>query len=147
MELCVLRTEGYWLNRFLDYDLIKNRLLFWGFARNRISGYLHWGFNQFPEDMNPYKGTSCPNHTGIGTNFPCGDSFLIYPGKDGPNLGMRMEAQRRGAEDAALWQLLRQKDEALHDQLLDEVFTNNYTYDISPEKLETIYEKLLENLE
>ncbi len=58
-----------------------------------------------------------------------------------------MEAQRRGAEDAALWQLLRQKDEALHDQLLDEVFTNNYTYDISPEKLETIYEKLLENLE
>ena len=139
--------EGYWLNRFLDYDLIKNRLLFWGFARNRISGYLHWGFNQFPEDMNPYKGTSCPNHTGIGTNFPCGDSFLIYPGKDGPNLGMRMETQRRGAEDAALWQLLRKKDEALHDQLLDEVFTNNYTYDSSPEKLETIYEKLLENLE
>lgn len=139
--------EGYWLNRFLDFDLIKNRLLFWGFARNRISGYLHWGFNQFQEDMDPYKGTSCPNHTGIGTNFPCGDSFLIYPGEHGPNPGMRMEAQRRGAEDAALWQLLRQKDETLHDKLLSEVFTNNYTYNSDPKKLEEIYEELLRSLE
>ena len=44
-------------------------------------------------------------------NPPCGDSSLLYPGVDGPNIGMRMEAQRRGAEDAALWQLLREKDE------------------------------------
>lgn len=139
--------EGYWLNRFLDFDLIKNRLLFWGFARNRISGYLHWGFNQFQGGMDPYKGTSCPNHTGIGTNFPCGDAFLIYPGKNGPNPGMRMEAQRRGAEDAALWQLLRKKDEILHDKLLNEVFTNNYTYNSDPQKLEEIYEELLRNLE
>lgn len=58
-----------------------------------------------------------------------------------------MEAQRRGAEDAALWQLLRQKDEALHDKLLDEVFTNNYTYNSDPKKLEQIYKELLRNLE
>lgn len=139
--------EGYWLNRFLDFDLIKNRLLFWGCAKNRISGFLHWGFNQFPEDMDPYKGTSCPNHTGIGTNFPCGDSFLVYPGENGPELGMRMEAQRRGAEDAALWLLLREKNEALHDKLLSQMFTNNYTYSSDPAELEHIYEELLKNLE
>lgn len=139
--------EGYWLNRFLDFALLKGRLLFWGCAKNRISGFLHWGLNQFPQDMNPYEGTSCPNHTGIGTNFPCGDSFLLYPGADGPNIGMRMEAQRRGAEDAALWQLLREKDSRLHDELIGTVFTNNETYDDDPVKLQEVYEKLLKALE
>lgn len=139
--------EGYWLNRFLDFALLKGRLLFWGCAKNRISGFLHWGLNQFPQDMNPYEGTSCPNHTGIGTSFPCGDSFLLYPGADGPNLGMRMEAQRRGAEDAALWQLLREKDSRLHDELIGTVFTNNETYDDDPVKFREVYEKLLEALE
>lgn len=139
--------EGQWLNRFLDFALIKGRLLFWGCAKNRISGFLHWGLNQFQNGMNPYKGTSCPNHTGIGTNFPCGDSFIVYPGEDGPEIGMRMEAARRGAEDAALWQLLRKKDEPLCEALLSEAFTNNYTYNDDPKVLKRIYEKLLVSLE
>lgn len=139
--------EGNWLNRFLDFHLMRGRLLFWGCARNRISGFLHWGFNQFPGGMDPYKGTSCPNDTGIGTSFPCGDSFLVYPGVEGPEIGMRLEAQRRGAEDAALWGLLRKKDEELHDRLLSQMFTNNYTYCNDPGKMERIYEQLLESLE
>lgn len=139
--------EGDWLNRFLDFHLLRGRLLFWGFAKNRISGFLHWGFNQFPCGMDPFEGTSCPNDTGIGTNFPCGDSFLVYPAEDGPMIGMRLEAQRRGAEDAMLWQQLRKKDERLHDELLSEVFTNNHEYCNDPEKFMQVYEKLLAALE
>lgn len=139
--------EGEWLNRFLDFHLIRGRLLFWGCARNRISGFLHWGFNQFPGGMDPFKGTSCPNDTGIGTAFPCGDSFLVYPGKEGPEISMRLEAQRRGAEDAALWGLLLKKDPQLHDRLLDQMFTNNYTYSSDPEKFDRVYTQLLESLE
>lgn len=139
--------EGEWLNRFLDFHLLRGRLLFWGFAKNRISGFLHWGFNQFPCGMNPFEGTSCPNDTGIGTNFPCGDSFLVYPGADGPMIGMRLEAQRRGAEDAMLWQKLREKDERLHDELLSEIFTNNHKYCNNPEKFMRVYEHLLASLE
>lgn len=139
--------EGEWLNRFLDFHLIRGRLLFWGCARNRISGFLHWGFNQFPGGMDPFKGTSCPNDTGIGTAFPCGDSFLVYPGKEGPEISMRLEAQRRGAEDAALWGLLLKKDPQLHDRLLDQMFTNNYTYSRDPEKFDRVYTQLLESLE
>lgn len=139
--------EGHWLNRFLDFALLKGRMLFWGCAKNRISGFLHWGLNQFPGEMNPYEGTSCPNHTGIGTNFPCGDSFLIYPGEEGPRMGMRLEAQRRGAEDAALWQMLRKVDETAHDRLLGSVFTNNYTYKDSPELFAKVYEELLSALQ
>lgn len=139
--------EGKWLNRFLDFHLMRGRLLFWGCAKNRISGFLHWGFNQFPSDMNPFEGTSCPNDTGIGTNFPCGDSFLVYPGEKGPEIGMRLEAQRRGAEDVALWALLQKKDPILQEELLDQMFTNNYTYCNDPAELERVYELLLQNLE
>lgn len=138
--------QGDWLNRFLDFALIKNRLLFWGFAKNRLSGFLHWGFNQFPKDMNPYKGTSCPNHTGIGTNFPCGDSFIVYPGKDEPYIGMRLEAQRRGAEDIELLKLLRNKDEALYYKLINKVFISNSKYNDDPSYFETVYEELLKAL-
>lgn len=139
--------EGEWLNRFLDFHLLRGRLLFWGFAKNRISGSLHWGFNQFPCGMNPFEGTSCPNDTGIGTNFPCGDSFLVYPAGDGPMIGMHLEAQRRGAEDAMFWQKLREKDERLCDELIAEMFTNNHEYCNDPEKLAQVYEKLLAALE
>lgn len=97
--------------------------------------------------MDPFKGTSCPNDTGIGTAFPCGDSFLVYPGKEEPEISMRLEAQRRGAEDAALWGLLLKKDPQLHDRLLDQMFTNNHTYSRDPEKLDRVYAQLLESLE
>ena len=139
--------EGGWLNRFLDFAVLKGRLLFWGCAKNRISGFLHWGFNQFQGDMNPFESTSCPNHTGIGTNFPCGDSFLVYPGTDGPWPGMRMEASRRGAEDAALLLLLRSRDEKAHDALVEQVFRTNSDYNDDPAFFEGVYEELLKKLE
>lgn len=139
--------EGGWLNRFLDFALLKGRLLFWGCAANRIGGFLHWGFNQFAPGMNPFHGTSCPNHTGIGTNFPCGDAFLAYPGTDGPWPGMRMEAARRGAEDAALLKLLRDRNSTAHDELVASVFTDHQHYNDDPEHFDRVYEQLLYLLE
>ncbi len=138
--------EGHWLNRFLDFALLKGRLLFWGCAKNRIGGFLHWGFNQFPQGMDPFVATSCHNPTGLGTNFPCGDAFIVYPGNDGPWLSMRLEAQRRGAEDAALLQMLFKKDVALHDEFIGRVFTNNYTYNDDPNYFKIVYEDLLRTL-
>lgn len=139
--------EGKWLNRFLDDPVIHSRLMFWGFEKNRLSGYLHWGFNQFLRGMDPFKGTSCPNHTGLGTNFPCGDAFIVYPGTEGPWISMRLEAERRGTEDLELLKVLRQKNPELHRQLIERVYTNNYTYNDSPEVMNEVYEQLLEALE
>ncbi|MEG1686386.1 MAG: DUF4091 domain-containing protein [Angelakisella sp.] len=138
--------EGQWLNRFLDFALLKGRLLFWGCAKNRLGGFLHWGFNQFVETMDPFVGTSCPNTTGIGTSFPCGDAFIVYPGKDGPWLSMRLEASRRGAEDAALLQLLREQNPAKHDALVTRVFRTNTDYNDNPAEFETVWEELLQAL-
>ena len=60
---------------------------------------------------------------------------------------MRLEAQRRGAEDAALWQMLRKVDEEAHDRLIGKVFTNNYTYKDSPDLFAEVYEELLKTLQ
>ena len=135
--------EGFWLNRFLDKPVIQSRLLFWGCAAYRLAGYLHWGFNQFPEGMDPYVATACFNPTGIGTSFPCGDAFLVYPGQDGPSLSLRLEAQRRGAEDVALLQAFLKRDPQACDKLIAEIFTNNYTYDDDPNHFADVYERLL----
>lgn len=139
--------EGGWLNRFLDFALLKGRLLFWGCAKNRLGGFLHWGFNRFPEGMDPFQGTSCPNSTGIGTNFPCGDAFIAYPGTDGPWPGMRMEAARRGAEDAALLRQLLRRDPAAHALLVDRVFRSNTDYNDDPAEFDRVYEEFLRSLE
>ena len=117
-----------------------------GFAKNRIGGFLHWGFNQFPGGMNPFLATECPNDTGIGTDFPCGDSFMVYPGTDGPWLGTRFEAWRMGAEDMELLCLLQEKDPAKADSLIGKLFTDNQHYNADPSHFESVYEELLDAL-
>lgn len=134
---------GKWLNRFLDQPLLNVRLLFWGCALNRIDGYLHWGYNQFAGVPDPFKATSARNWTGIGTNFPCGDAFIVYPGEGGPWLSMRLEAQREGVEDAALLSVLREKDPQAHDALIRQVFTRFDLYTRDPDQMIQAHETLL----
>lgn len=138
--------EGKWLNRFLDQPLINGRLLFWGCAANRIAGYLHWGYNQFGGVPNPFEATSAHNWTGIGTNFPCGDAFIVYPGKRGPWPSMRLEAERMGAQEAAMLRELLDMDPAAHDALIARVFRAFDDYDNTPETLDALHEELLKKL-
>lgn len=139
--------QGEWLNRFLDKPLLESRILLWGCEKNQLQGYLHWGLNQFPEKMNPFEATSCHNPTGLGTNFPCGDAFIVYPSEDGAWISMRLESQRRGTEDLELLKLLRQKDLQKHDILVNQIFENNCSFEKNPEKFALIYEEVLKALE
>ncbi|MBR3796363.1 MAG: DUF4091 domain-containing protein [Clostridia bacterium] len=135
--------EGKWLNRFLDQPLLNGRLLFWGCAANRLAGYLHWGYNQFGGVPDPFKATSAQNWTGIGTNFPCGDAFIVYPGERGPWPSMRLEAERLGAQEAAMLRELLDRDPAAHDALIARVFRAFDDYDNTPEILDALHEELL----
>ena len=138
--------EGKWLNRFLDSPLLSGRLLFWGCAACSFGGYLHWGYNQFGGVPDPFKATSAHNWTGIGTNFPCGDAFIVYPGPDGPWPSMRLEAERMGAQEACLLRALKDRDPAAHDALIAKVFTSFDEYDNDPENMERVHEELLKLL-
>ena len=139
--------EGKWLNRFLDSPLLNGRLLFWGCAACNFGGYLHWGYNQFGGVPDPFRATSARNWTGIGTNFPCGDAFIVYPGEKEPWPSMRLEAERIGAQEACLLRALKEKDPAAHDALIAEVFTAFDEYDNDPAKMERMHEELLKALE
>ena len=135
--------EGRWLNRFLDQPLINGRLLFWGCVRHNFGGYLHWGYNQFSGVPDPFTATSARNWTGIGTNFPCGDAFIVYPGDGGPWPSMRLEAERMGAQEACLLQALKARDSAACHALIAKVYTAFDEYDNDPAKLEQVHEELL----
>jgi len=98
---------GVFPNRFLDFALIKTRLLFWLNWKYRFDGYLHWGLNHWIDD--PFKG--------IGEGLPPGDRYIIYPGKDGPMNSIRWEASREGLQDYELFRLLAQKVKKVKDEL------------------------------
>jgi hypothetical protein len=95
-----INPKGEYPNRFIDYPLIKVRLMHWFNWRYKLSGYLHYGFNRWTK--NPFADTE--------EGAPAGDRFIIYPGKDGPINSIRWEMSRESIEDYEyLWLLANSK--------------------------------------
>jgi beta-glucanase (GH16 family) len=93
--------QGAYANRLIDYPLVKTRLLPWVARRYDVSGFLHWGLNQWPagDPVDPNKGLFAP-----------GDDFIVYPGRHGPRSSLRWEAFRDGVEDYGLFTLWLRRD-------------------------------------
>jgi len=91
---------GLYANRFIDYKLIKTRLLHWMNYLYDACGYLHWGLNSWKGD--PY------DFSQLKSDLPPGDRWIIYPGKHGPNSSIRWETLRDGVEDFQLLWILEQ---------------------------------------
>ncbi len=93
--------RGRYPNRFLDQPLIAARELHWISYLYGLDGFLHWGFNWFAPDADPYT------EKGITPwNLPPGDSAVAYPGRDGWLGSLRLSAMRDGLQDYEyLWTL------------------------------------------
>lgn len=139
--------SGEYLNRFMDIPLICSRLIFWGCSKYKLSGYLHWGFNQYINEFNPFEQSCCPNDTGQGTPFPSGDGHLVYPGEKDVYLSMRLEAQRRGLEDYELLKCLQVIDDKIYRECIDQIFCSFKEYTYNATLLEKIHSLMLEYLE
>jgi len=101
---CMYPT-GRYPNRFLDFSLLKTRLLHWLNWRYQLTGYLHWGLNYWTED--PWR------QDRLKDEYPPGDSWIVYPGRDGPVDSIRWEQMREGIQDyELLWLLDRRAKEA-----------------------------------
>lgn len=93
------RSEGY-PNRFIDYPLMDVRLLFWLSYKEGVSGFLHWGYNRYfnnlyhiPEPRDPYE------DPGVGFTAP-GDGHIVYPGEaDSIVSSLRWEQTLEGQQD------------------------------------------------
>jgi hypothetical protein len=100
-----LFPNGAYPNRFVDYPLVKTRILHWINYRWGFTGYLHWGFNQWRGGQ-PLKNLEPPH----GSSFlPPGDGWIVYPGQRQLLDSMRYEAMRDGVEDFELLTLLARK--------------------------------------
>ena len=104
---CLFPTRRY-LNRMIDFPLLKVRLLHWLNFRYGLAGYLHWGGNYWtPEPVNDTQPVIDANTELL----PAGDAFIVYPDRERKSVfsSIRLEAMREGIEDYELLQLLKER--------------------------------------
>ncbi len=143
-----LAPQGPYPNRFLDFALLKTRLIPWVNWRYGAVGYLHWGYSawhawggcQGPVDpWNSATGASDRLPTGR-LRLPPGDPHIVYPGQEKLCNSIRWEAERKGHEDYEYLVLLSQRiaaapgtpaaeaANALLARIRDELLATNATY-------------------
>lgn len=95
-------------NRFFVMPSSRNRALGIQLYKLKLKGFLHWGYNfwysQFSKyPINPFQVTDAAG------GFPAGDSFLVYPGEEGPIESIRLEVLAEALQDLRALELLEQK--------------------------------------
>ena len=93
---CCYPFEMGWMNKFIDLPPIYCRLIKWACFSHGITGYLHWGFNDWDESL-----------YGLHANARFkGDGFIVYP--DVENNSLLLSARGintiEGLQD---WELLK----------------------------------------
>ncbi len=69
-------------NRFFCNDSIRTRVIGYQMYKFDIKGFLHWGYNFYYKRLS--KGVIDPfKDSDAGKAFPSGDSYIVYPAKDG----------------------------------------------------------------
>jgi len=137
---------GKWLNRLLDGELLKPRLLHYGNYRFNLKGYLHWGFNAYQStSMEQLRLQSCWPTDSKRSYWPAGDCHITYPGNEnGPWMSLRAELMRSGVEDCNLLWMVSDKDKAKADELCLNVMRAFDDYETDIAAFEANYIKLLE---
>lgn len=141
---CLFPNKRY-LNRLMDYPLLKVRLLHWLNFRYGFTGFLHWGWNFWTPE--PVKDTQ-PVIDANTQLLPSGDAFIVYPDRAGKSVysSIRLETMQAGIEDYELLMLLRQKNPAVAEQLSQTAIQSLTEYVRDPAVFRAIERKLLEAL-
>jgi hypothetical protein len=139
---------GKFLNRMLDMELLRPRLLHWGNYFYNLKGYLHWGFNYFQGDTEFLRGHSCGICSDGIHYWGPGDTHFCYPGNEnGPWPSVRSERMRAGAEDCELLYILSDKDKKEADVICQSVVRSFDDYSTDVNEIDTAYEKLLQAID
>ncbi|MDR3718215.1 MAG: DUF4091 domain-containing protein [Bryobacteraceae bacterium] len=140
---CLFPTKRY-LNRLIDYPLLKVRLLHWMNFRYELPGFLHWGWNYWTPD--PIQDTQ-PVLANV-TILPPGDAFIVYPDRARKSVysSIRLETMLQGIEDYEMLQALKAKDPAAAARLGEEAIAGFTDYVRDPAKFRGIEKELLETL-
>lgn len=140
------KPQAEYANRFVEQPLLKTRLLHWINFRYGATGYLHWGYNQWTADDPFLQTTVHHNPTNASQYLPAGDSWIVYPGKEGPLDSIRHEAMRDGIADYELLCQLSEIDPVAANNLVREHILNFDRYDCDVAKFRQSRRQLLTRL-
>ncbi|MGL1892442.1 MAG: DUF4091 domain-containing protein [Spirochaetaceae bacterium] len=128
-------------NRFFNMPSARNRIIGLLLYKFKIKGFLHWGYNfyftQFSiKEINPFL------ETDAGGGFPSGDSYMVYPGEDGPLDSIRHEVFYEGLQDLRALELLESiKGRDFVMNLLEGDLKDKLTFKVYPRSAEWLLDK------
>ncbi len=130
---CCAQKNNYVSNRFFCCKSLRTRVIGYQMFKFGVKGFLHWGYNfyytQFSKALiDPYKVTDA------GGSFPSGDSFVVYPAKDGtPFHSIRLKVFYDALQDmAALNSLEKLTDKQNCLNIIEENNKYNITFSDYP---------------
>ncbi len=129
-----------YMNRFIDYPLLKVRLLHWLNARYGATGYLHWGWAHWTS--RPFQNTE--RHEDF--RLPPGDSFIVYPQAGRVLDSIRHEAMLEGIQDYELLKLLGARSPGRARRIVRDVVPSARRYTTDPQRFRAARRALLEAL-
>ena len=105
---CCAQKNQYLSNRFMSMPLQRVRILGYQLYLAGCKGFLHWGYNYYnsalsEREINPFVVTDADG------SFQSGDSFIVYPGKNGPMDSVRHETFFDALQDYRALVLLEKK--------------------------------------
>lgn len=112
---CLYPQKRY-LNRLMDFPLIKVRLLQWLDFRYGFTGFLHWGGNFWTPKPLLDTQPVIDQNTEL---LPPGDAFIVYPDREHLTVrsSIRFETMRAGIEDYEMLRALKTRNPAAADQI------------------------------
>ena len=140
-----LFPNGRYMNRLMDYPLVKARLLEWLDFRYGFTGFLHWGWSYWTPD--PVLDTQ-PVIDANTELLPSGDAYIVYPDRERKSVysSIRLETMLQGTEDYEMLMALKAKNPAAATRLAQEAVAGLTDYVRDPEKFRAIEKELLEAL-
>ena len=122
-----LFPRGRYMNRLIDFPLIKMRLLHWLNFQQNLTGFLHWGGNYWTPQ--PMKNTQ-PVINMNEEYLPPGDAFIVYPDKARRSLfsSIRLETMREGIEDYELLRSLSKRNPQEAQQIVKQAISTFTEY-------------------
>ncbi len=128
-------------NRYVTLPLLKTRLLHWINYKYKAPGYLHWGFNFWGENGDPFGDVSAPLN-----DWPGGDSHIVYPGYRKLYPSIRLAAMRDGIRDYELLRMVAAKDPACAQAFANDMVLDFDRYNTSIPHFRAIRRQMLEFL-
>ncbi len=130
---CSAQKNKYVSNRFFCNSSLRTRVIGYQLYKFDVKGFLQWGYNFYYTQLSkalvdPFKVTDA------GGKFPSGDSFVVYPAKDGTAYhSLRLKVFFDGLQDmAALKTLGKLTDKKTCLDIIEEKGKHNLTFSNYP---------------